>query len=211
MPYTRTITKTVWSFDELDDSAKERARDWYRQVIGDDMFWCESVLDDAATIAEILGIELQTRPVKLMNGTTRYDPVIWWSLDRESGACFSGRYRYIKGMRKTLATHIGSESKGDKTLHGIARELTSAQRSCGYRAVVDITARDRSMTISCEDVSEPELANTTFDKIESALQDFAHWIYTQLQAERDYQNSDECVDEGINANEYEFDEEGKRV
>ena len=201
----------VYQFDELTDSAKERARDWYRQGIGEDTYWCEFVLEDAQTIAQLLGIELSTRTVRLMNNTTRQEPVIWWSLDRESGACFSARYRYAKGCKAKLAQHIGDESKGDKTLHAIAQELTQAQKSCGYRGIVDVTARDRSMTISCEDVSEPGLKAETFDKIESALQDFAHWIYSQLQAEWNYQNSDECVDESIQANEYEFTEEGERA
>lgn len=32
MPRTKVETKTVWTFDELTDSAKEHARDWYRQA-----------------------------------------------------------------------------------------------------------------------------------------------------------------------------------
>ncbi len=43
------------------------------------------------------------------------------------------------------------------------------------------------------------------------LRDFAHWIYRQLEQEWDYQNTDEQVDESIQANEYEFDEDGVRV
>jgi hypothetical protein len=60
-----------------------------------------------------------------------------------------------------------------------------------------------------------------FDKTEDACNmeydaadifcDLASWLYDQLHAEYDYQNSDECVDESIEANEYEFDEDGDRA
>ncbi len=155
---------TVFSYDELNDKAKERARDWMRDGNSEDNFWSEYVIDDACKVAEILGIELQTRSVKLMGGTTKQEPVIWWALH--------------------------------------------SQERCNYRAVVDISANDRHMTISCEDVSENGVKQGPFDAIEQALKDFAYWIYKQLEQEYDYQNSDEQIDESIRANEYEFDEKG---
>ena len=47
--------------------------------------------------------------------------------------------------------------------------------------------------------------------IEDALRDFARWIYRQLDAENDYRNSDEYVDDCIVANDYEFYEGGRRA
>jgi ATP-dependent protease HslVU (ClpYQ) peptidase subunit len=53
---------TVYQFDELSDKAKERARDWYREGTCDDTYWrrleCESVIDDAATVAGFLGLDI---------------------------------------------------------------------------------------------------------------------------------------------------------
>ncbi len=49
------------------------------------------------------------------------------------------------------------------------------------------------------------------DAIDRALRDFADWIYSQLEKEYEYQMSNECVDENIRANEYEFTEEGMRA
>jgi hypothetical protein len=73
----RTIKKTIYKFAELSDRAKERARDWYRGCIESSDY--DSVIEDAARIADILGINLRTRAVKLMGGGTRFDPCIWWS------------------------------------------------------------------------------------------------------------------------------------
>ena len=43
------------------------------------------------------------------------------------------------------------------------------------------------------------------------MRDFAQWIYDSLEKEYEYQMSDEFVTENIEANEYEFDEEGNRA
>jgi hypothetical protein len=45
--------------------------------------------------------------------------------------------------------------------------------------------------------------------IETA-RDAMRWIYRRLEREYEYQNSVECVDEVIRANEYEFTEDGRR-
>lgn len=147
------------------------------------------------------------------------------------GACFGGRYRYAKGYKVKLAQHIGSESKGDKIIHAIARDLTNAQRQCGYRAVIDIEAKDRYMSIACEDVTDwndgdgewaRRRTSAEWEEIEAkrkeitdaiadALKSFAHWIWLQLDAEYTDQNSDEQIDESIRANEYEFTEDGRRA
>ena len=49
------------------------------------------------------------------------------------------------------------------------------------------------------------------DDASQIVSDFAGWIYRRLEQEYEYQMSDECVDEGIRVNEYEFDEGGERA
>lgn len=71
MPRTETIEKTVYTFDELSDKAKETARQWFRYSSDGDSFWAESVIEDAAQCGEIIGINMRTRAVKLMGGGTR--------------------------------------------------------------------------------------------------------------------------------------------
>lgn len=45
---TETTTRTLYTFEELSDKAKENARDWYRQ--GFDYEWWDGVYEDAAQI-----------------------------------------------------------------------------------------------------------------------------------------------------------------
>jgi len=82
------IETTVYRLDELSDAAKEKARAWYREG-GFDYDWFECVYDDFERIAEILGLRLKTRVVRLFGGGTRQKPCIWFSgfSSQGDGAC----------------------------------------------------------------------------------------------------------------------------
>jgi hypothetical protein len=51
---------------------------------------------------------------------------------------------------------------------------------------------------------------STHDTLVETARDFMKWIYRQLEAAWDDNNSDAVVDDNIRANEYLFTEEGKR-
>ena len=59
------------------------------------------------------------------------------------------------------------------------------------------------------------IGQTVFSDIEEsmgqALKDFADWIYAQLETAYNFQNADAQIDESIEADEYEFDENGAIV
>jgi hypothetical protein len=54
----------------------------------------------------------------------------------------------------------------------------------------------------------PEGADAT---VTESLRDFADWIYRQLETEYEWRMADEQVDYAITANEYTFDESGRRA
>ncbi len=57
----KTKTIKLYQFDELSESAKEKARDWFRQSIDAD-FWSECILEDAKNIGlEIKEFDLDRR------------------------------------------------------------------------------------------------------------------------------------------------------
>lgn len=110
------IETTVYRLDELSDTAKDKARAWYREG-GFDYEWYDAVYEDFQRIAEILGIDFRIRAVRLMGGGTRRDPCIWfrgfWS--QGDGACWEGRIptpempRPKSGpMRRRIRSFIGS-------------------------------------------------------------------------------------------------------
>jgi len=211
----RTVTKEVFTFDELSDRAKEKARDWYRTASAGDNYFSEHVIDDAATVAALMGINLRQNPVKLMGGGTRYEPAVYWSgfWSQGDGACFEGSYSYRKGSVAAVKAHAPQ----DVALASIAEDLAQAQRAAFFS--LGATAKhvgrythEHSMSIDVEDTREGRYPTIAAEEaVSEALRDFARWIYRQLESAWTYENSDENVAETIRANEYEFDEEGNRA
>lgn len=207
----RTITKQAFTFDELSDEAKEKAREWYRG--GDDGFYAECAPEDAATIADILGIDLRQRPVKLVSGQTRYDPAIYYSCpcSQGDGACFDGKYRYKAGAAKAIREYMPHDAE----LHRIADQLKAVQRQNFYQLRATCSHSGHYCHSGCMSVDVWHDADRyrdiggAEDDITQLLRDFADWIYDRLEAGYEHQNSDETVDENIRANDYEFYENGE--
>lgn len=203
---SREITLTVYKFTELCDEAKERARAWWRERALEYNWW-DAVYEDAARIADMLGIDLRQKPVKLVNGKTRFDPAIYFSgfYSQGDGACFEGSYAYKRGCVKAIKKYAPQ----DKELHRIADNLCEIQKRNNYKitATIDHSGRyshSGTMSIYIDSfVNDVDAAD-----IKQSLRDFADWIYDALRREYEYQLSDECVDESIIVNEYEFDSEG---
>lgn len=206
----RTIETKVYKYEELSDSAQEKARDWYRQD-GLDYSWWEYSYEDFARVAEILGITLSEKPVPLMSGKCRYEPEIYFSgfYQQGSGSSFCGTYGYAKGA----VAKIKKYAPQDEELHRIAQGLQDVQRRHFYRLTADITsARGHYIRVEVED-SENRYRDIgdAEDDVRGLMNDFNDWMYGRLRDEYEYLTSDEVVAESIVANEYEFDEDGNWV
>jgi hypothetical protein len=212
MPRTRIREDIVYKFSELNDDAKEKAREWYREAALDYDWW-DFVFEDAVMVGRILGIEIDHREVPLMNGKTRREPVIYFSgfSSPGDGACFEGRYSYAKGWRKRLLGYAPQ----DKELLAIGEALQKAQHDTKWAITARTKQRghyyhSKSMTIECWcDLEHQPESNDWMMTVEQCLINFADWIYARLESEHDWLLSDEAVDESIKANEYEFTQEGR--
>lgn len=213
MPRTMTIEKTVFKFSELDESAQSKALDYFRESACADSWWHESIYEDCKTIFDILGIHSE-RPVKLMNGKTRYEPAIWFSgfYSQGDGACFEGSYSYAKNASKRIREHAPQDSE----LHRIADELTALQRKAFYSLTVKVAHRGHYYHSGCTSIdvedsrrSYGDCDESTAESVAQALRDLMDWIYSSLETEYEYQTSDEVIAESIEANDYEFDESGR--
>lgn len=211
---TETVERTLFKFEELSDEAKEKARDWWRQCDDDLGFDVEYVYEDASRMGKLMGIDLDTKPVKLMGGNTRYKPCIWYSgfWNQGDGACFEGSYRYQKGGVKAIKAECN-----DPELIRIATQLQEVQRQNFYKIRAKTSHRGHYYHSGCMPVdvyhSDDDYRDigSAEDGITQLLRDFADWIYEQLENAYEYRMSDEAVDESIIANEYEFNEEGERA
>lgn len=208
----RTVTKSVYQFDELSDAAKETAREWFRTASADDEFW-EATYADADSIAKLMGIEIDQKPVQTMGGTTRYEPAIFFTgfSSQGDGACFEGRYSYAKGGAAKVRAHAPVDEK----LHSIADGLQAVQKAHGYKLYAKVKQSGHYSHSGCTDIEvmkgddyAPDAAEA---EVKRLLRAFMDWIYRQLETEYEYQNEDEQVDENIRANEYEFEADGRRT
>lgn len=198
----RVIETKVFKYEELSDKAKEKARDWYRSLNTDNYF-AEPVIEDAEQVAEMLGIEFAR-----CKGSK--EPAVYWRgfWSQGDGASFEGTYRYAKGAAKKVREHCPEDTE----LHGIADRLQKLQSRIFYQGRFEIRARgyyqhSGTMQVEWHDPCPDEIG----DDILQELRYFADWIYGKLEEAYEWENSDEVVAENIIANEYEFDEEGRRA
>jgi hypothetical protein len=207
----RIIETTVYQFSELSEAAKEKARAWY--LLGDQFdFSADYTIQEADTVARIFGLEIDTRQVHLMNVKLRGEPCVYYSgfCSQGDGACFEGRYMYTKGAAKKIREY----APVDAELHRIVDALQQLQKENFYQLRAKCTHAGRyyharMMSVDVYRLDEKRIDENTEEALTELLRDFADWIYSQLNKEYDYVQSDDYVDENITANEYEFTEEGE--
>ncbi len=216
----RIIETKVYKYEELSDDAKAKARDWFRNASAGDTFFAEHVTDEFHETLKAFGFDVDEKRGLSWSG--------FWS--QGDGAAFTGKWyasQFAPG--KLLAdrpiewadNHAAKRvtSKENVELHRIAAELRECKKAGVTFALIDNHYRGFHMRLAeCEwgDEETPQDATKAqLDGVEARLieaaRDLAHGFYKALEAEYEYQNSDEQVSESIIANEYEFTEEGERA
>ncbi len=209
----KTRTVNLYIYEELDDGAKAKARDWCRDALQGDTYWSESVIDDFVHMMGLIGFTFDTRSVPLMNGTIRNDPKVYWSgfCSQGDGASFEGLYEF----KPHFVATIKKEYPTDTTLHGICDRLQALQVECRRKLGARVTRSGRychECSMRCQTVLRIDTDKVPTDEQDEELmdimRDLAHWLYRYLEAEYEYQNSDEQIAETLIINEYFFTEDG---
>jgi hypothetical protein len=205
----RTETVNVYQYQELSDSAKAAARDWFRSCA--DSADMDSVIDDAVRIGSLMGIEITSRAWTNPNGFKGSTPEIYWSgfSSQGDGACFEGRYSYRKGAAKAMR----QEAPQDAELYSIVDQLQEIQRRNMYQLTATTKQRGHyqhsgCMVVDVDRADDKAMTDDAEQEVTDLLRRFADWIYHQLEAERDYQNADDTVEDNITANKYDFNADG---
>lgn len=197
----RQVIKEIYKFEELSDKAKNNAREWYRQVVGNDYadFHAPDIYDTAQTAALLLGVEIAER-----KGSERL-AIFWQGFSYQGdGACFEGSYRFAKGS----VAAVKKEFPTNTALHNIAEHLQDLQKANGYKLEGEITVDSRYSHSHAMSLSDNIDDIETHKALQDTLRSFADWIYDLLREDYFYQTSDECLDESIINNDYEFDANG---
>lgn len=211
----RTIETKVCTYAELDERGKERARDWYREASDGDNFWAEAVEDHFHEALLALGFDTMKRDWSWSG---------FWS--QGDGAGFGGEWRagdFAPGklLADRPATYVDNDGKEQRCLsntrlHELAAVLASCKADGLVYGRVELSHQSHFMRFGAAETANPEtddnedapaeLANRFIE----AARDLARMFYRDLEAEYEYQNSDEQVAEAIEANGYEFTVDGRR-
>lgn len=189
----------LYQFFELSEDAQERAIENLHFLNVEDSFWYEFTLENATEVGKILGIQTDPKHIFFSGFSSQGD-----------GACFEGRYSYKKGSRKEIRNYAPQDSE----LHSIAHNLYLLQRRYGFTLWAESSHTGRyshpgSVSIQVDCGESYQLSQEDEESLEEILRDFMYWIYHTLEKEYDYLTSKEAIQETIEANEYEFTEEGK--
>lgn len=206
----RIIEKTVFQFSELSDKAKEKAREWFRTSA--DSNDLDSVISEFVEIAGIIGLELDTRSVRLMNGKSRQECRVYYSVGycQSDYAAFSGTWKYKPGCLKAIREYAPQDAK----LHAIVSEWCAMQKPNFYRLRAICSERRGNQYVNevlrgYSSRYDEEAVNADIEREAANIVDqLAAWLYDALRVEVDYQNSDEYVDEGITTSGHEFYADG---
>lgn len=228
----KIVQTKLYTYDELSDDAKEKAREWWIEGSDDDwQFEQEWVYDDVKTVAALLGIDIDK---------------IWYTgfWSQGDGACFDGTYSYKKGWRKALLDHLGDIDektiakfrtqewtdkmiadyiKERKRLLAIGQDLQDIQKKYFYQIHSRTKHSGHYYHEYCTTITnfieeedgwggyEKALILADDEAMDEALRSFMRYIYTRLEETYDWMCEEEQVAEAINANEYTFTKYGKRA
>jgi hypothetical protein len=188
----RTEQIAIYNFNELSDSAKDNARNWFRSC--QDSVDFEDTTEFAREIVTALGVDVDN---------------IFWSgfCSQGDGACFTGRYSYTKNWKNDLKAIVGGELHGK--FQAIGNALQSLQKANFYQIEANITHNARyyhqySTDIEVTRHSDTSIVQDAEQGIKEYLQSAMGLIYDMLDDQNDYITSNDYIDECISTNNYEF-------
>jgi hypothetical protein len=194
----KTITTTIntYTFSELSDKAKDKAREYHHDAYMSDEHWHESTIEDAKEVGKILGFDIEDI----------YFSGFWSQGD---GASWTGGYQYAKGAPAKVASYTGNDAELIRIAHG----LQDIQRRHFYKLRASVSragyyCHSHTMRADVEDLTDPSDAEKALLEL---FRDFADWIYKNLREEHEFMTSDPVIAEAFDANEVIFDADGNVV
>ncbi len=200
----RTEQISIYKYNELSDKAKEKARDWWRNASCGETYWSDCVIDEVKEQGGFMGLNIENV----------YFSGFWIQGD---GACFEGSWSAASVNAGKVADGWGDsrETQEIKAVAASFAEIAKTWPEAGFK----VKHRGHYSHENCTsfDVSMGEDEETSIadevDEAESALIETAkklmRWTYRQLEKAYEDYNSDANIAENIEANDYEFTEDGK--
>ena len=202
----RTITKTVYYYDELDDEAKERALNSVGPIFIEED-WAECTIEEIVQLGTMLGLRIYNRTAHLYNGETREVPAVYFDTDRHE---FTYNGRYCRKQWKEAAAKLYGYSD------------TGKQDDVFCEFLAEWAAYERRLSSACADITVDIRNGRVFDYGEDITADdentlafmidsFCELALQLLNKQYEFLQSREYKEDFIRNNEYEFDSDGDLV
>ena len=200
----KRIQTTVYTFSELSDKAKDKAREWWRKANEEDNTWHTFLIE-----------EWKERILPAM-GWCGADIGYSGFCSQGDGAHFTGEWRSCNVNARFLEEQEINDEDLLRFFVGYA-ELAKRYpngfckiRHSGHYQHENCTDFD----IRLADENDDEICGELIDNFEREIaelsRDVMRHIYRCLEKEWEWQNADEQVDEILISNEYTFTESGER-
>lgn len=210
----KTIQVNLYQFSELSEDAKQKAINYFRESNNNDQPW---YIDDANNtfekFAELFNIDWRnidySEPYR-NNYSIKFDDYILCLSGQRLAKYIWNNYKKDLFKRKYLK-HFDGHKKHKNIINHTAKQ--TGNKYCFYYSSLK-TENSCVLTGVCydEDILKPiyEFLEKPNEKIdfETLLNDCIYSLCHSVSSEIEYNDSDEAIVETIEANEYDFDEEG---
>jgi Fe-S cluster biosynthesis and repair protein YggX len=211
----RTITTTVYSFNELSEDAKETAIQEFRNEGVDASHYWDEAHDSVKKFHNVIGTREGVNSWLDINTGHIEDDILNLSglrlrtylINNFEELFYERKYRrhgastINEPKRHRLISRIGKDCNG--LFYPVYRSNFLTESCCPLTGVCyDENLLDPFKKF----IKEPD--NSTFEDL---LNEAMESLRISLENEEEYRNSDEAITEDIEANEYEFTEDGNRI
>lgn len=226
MPHERT--ETVYYFDELDDDAKERARQWYRAGSFNCEWW-DSTYDYCKYFLALLGFDFKPKTARIFfSGFSSYgDGACFHNVAWSAANCnpAEARKEFVISDKAVLDREGKEAQREVRRLIDDAEALTKTypelrgwvehrghyQHARCTDIHVDVDGSDFEEDEDGDTIIPGQYENDYEEEFAEFARDCMRWVYYCLEREYEFLNSDYVVNENIRCNEYEFTKEGRIV
>jgi len=208
----KTVEIGVYQFNELSESAKEKAREWYRESTYENGFaWAEEAYDSIRKFCEIFGIAYHSSFFSNYSEAnvsfSNIDDTILELSGKRLLAYLWNNHSDLLIQRKTV--HFCRMPDGSKRFNCVGMNSGKYVSKCQWeQSSCPITGVcfDENLLAPMKKAVKEGYSGTLEDLLSDCIDS---WVKL-AEEDCEWQLSDEYVDEQIEANSYEFTEDGTR-
>lgn len=194
----RVMTTEVFYFDQLSDSAKEKARDWWRQLEAQDPSWHKENKESLDEFCKWFPINARSWEYDQVSGS-----IIWSMRGGEESHDLTG-VRLVAYIQNHYARILYTPKVYEKGGKQRRSRILMEQSACPFTGY----CMDESLLDPIREfLRKPDMTINWKQLLGSCLE---AWV-TDCSEDAAYSMGDENVGQNIISNEYEFDEGGNKV